>query len=401
MNPGASYRDSDHISPHPLRRSRKNVIESDPEDDDDVEPPLHKYTRPEGSTPTYNMDTDISTLEAPTFTTLSHKENVLQALKWDHQPTLIGTKVVNPILHVCDKCQHPIIRYGRLNCKHVLCHSCASGLMKEGLNCIRCNTKVTGVEEVGLGRLFVCSYGGSRYGSDGCRRTYLSERDLNAHVDFRHLKQPQTSSSSNNLPSTEAINAATAALAASTSSAEQQNVQSQRGNGDHRSHHKMSRTSNQNQNPNNGGSGHAGHHPPSFSQNQFSQPPPTVMTSAAVSSQNNRFDGKIHGAAAPTAASSSNLITVPIQDNSSSTTTTRENSNEYWTTSKVPIHQPPPNYYNNPGQNQQSSHHGHHGQHQHHHYSTQVSSGGNGNSNYGSSGGGGGNYRTASGYHRR
>jgi len=399
MNPGASYRDSDHISPHPLRRSRKNVIESDPEDDDDVEPPLHKYTRPEGSTPTYNMDTDISTLEAPTFTTLSHKENVLQALKWDHQPTLIGTKVVNPILHVCDKCQHPIIRYGRLNCKHVLCHSCASGLMKEGLNCIRCNTKVTGVEEVGLGRLFVCSYGGSRYGSDGCRRTYLSERDLNAHVDFRHLKQPQTSSS-NNLPSTEAINAATAALAASTSSAEQQNVQSQRGNGDHRSHHKMSRTSNQNQNPNNGGSGHAGHHPPSFSQNQFSQPPPTVMTSAAVSSQNNRFDGKIHGAAAPTAASSSNLITVPIQDNSSSTTTTRENSNEYWTTSKVPIHQPPPNYYNNPGQNQQSSHHGHHGQHQHHHYSTQVSSGGNGNSNYGSSGGGG-NYRTASGYHRR
>ena len=129
-----------------------------------MEPPLHKYTRPDGSTPTYNMDTDISTLEAPTFTTLSHgpSVNVLQALKWDHQPTLIGTKVVNPILHVCDKCQHPIIRYGRLNCKHVLCHSCASGLLKEISNCIRCNTKVTGVEEVGLGRLFVCSYGGSR-----------------------------------------------------------------------------------------------------------------------------------------------------------------------------------------------------------------------------------------------
>ena len=141
------------------------IIESDPDDDDDdVEPPLHKYTRPDGSTPTYNMDTDISTLEAPTFTTLSHgpSVNILQALKWDHQPTLIGTKVVNPILHVCDKCQHPIIRYGRLNCKHVLCHSCASGLMKEISNCIRCNTKVTGVEEVGLGRLFVCSYGGSR-----------------------------------------------------------------------------------------------------------------------------------------------------------------------------------------------------------------------------------------------
>jgi len=373
MNSGASYRDSDHISPHPLRRNRKNVIESDPEDD--VEPPLHKYTRPDGSTPTYNMDTDISTLEAPTFTTLSHgpSVNVLQALKWDHQPTLIGTKVVNPILHVCDKCQHPIIRYGRLNCKHVLCHSCASGLLKEISNCIRCNTKVTGVEEVGLGRLFVCSYGGSRYGSDGCRRTYLSERDLNAHVDFRHLKQ-QTS---NNLPSTEAINAATAALAASSA---EQNVQSQRGGSS--SSNKM-RTSNQN-NPNSGGSSAGG--PPSFSQNQFSQPPPPVNMSAASNNRNT-----IHGAAS--SMTSSNLITVPIQDNSSTST---GSSNEYWT-SKVPIHQPPPNYYN-PGaghvsnSQNQSSHNQHHHQH---HYSTQVSSGGNGN-NYG-----GGNYRTASGYHRR
>ena len=43
----------------------------------------------------YSMDTDISTLEAPTFTTLSHgpgSNNVLQTLKWDHPPTLIGTK---------------------------------------------------------------------------------------------------------------------------------------------------------------------------------------------------------------------------------------------------------------------------------------------------------------------
>ena len=66
------------------------MIESDPEDD--VEPPpILKYSRPEGSTPTYNIDTDISTLEAPTFTTLSHgPSHVLQALKWDHPPTLIG-----------------------------------------------------------------------------------------------------------------------------------------------------------------------------------------------------------------------------------------------------------------------------------------------------------------------
>ena len=70
------------------------VIESDPEDEI-AEPPMSKYARPDGSTPTYSMDTDISTLEAPTFTTLSHgpgSNNVLQTLKWDHPPTLIGTK---------------------------------------------------------------------------------------------------------------------------------------------------------------------------------------------------------------------------------------------------------------------------------------------------------------------
>ena len=70
------------------------MIESDPEDEI-AEPPMSKYARPDGSTPTYSMDTDISTLEAPTFTTLSHgpgSNNVLQTLKWDHPPTLIGTK---------------------------------------------------------------------------------------------------------------------------------------------------------------------------------------------------------------------------------------------------------------------------------------------------------------------
>ena len=276
---------------------------------------MPKYSRPEGSTPTYNMDTDISTLEAPTFTTLSHgPSHVLQALKWDHKSALVGTKVVNPILHVCDKCQHPIIRYGRLTCKHVLCHNCASTLHKETLVCIRCGGKVTSVEEVGLGRLFVCSFGGSRYGSDGCRRTYLSERDLNAHVDFRHLKQtPQpaaTAAATNTtLPSVEAINAATAALAASN---EGPTVVQPRG--------KIR--------PQQTG--------PSFTQNQFSQPPPPVM-------------------AANRGAASSNLITVPIQDSNTSAAS-GNNANEYWT-SKVPIHQPPPNYYARPHQASQSSHH--------------------------------------------
>lgn len=36
----------------------------------------------------------------------------------------------------------------------------------------------------------MCTHGGSRYGNDGCRRTYLSQRDLRAHINHRHVSAP-------------------------------------------------------------------------------------------------------------------------------------------------------------------------------------------------------------------
>lgn len=33
----------------------------------------------------------------------------------------------------------------------------------------------------------MCTHGGTRYGSSGCRRTYLSQRDLQAHINHRHV----------------------------------------------------------------------------------------------------------------------------------------------------------------------------------------------------------------------
>jgi E3 ubiquitin-protein ligase Hakai len=44
--------------------------------------------------------------------------------------------------------------------------------------CPRCLEKVTRVEQTGLGTVFMCTHGGTRYGNTGCRRTYLSQRDL-------------------------------------------------------------------------------------------------------------------------------------------------------------------------------------------------------------------------------
>lgn len=133
------------------------------------------------------MEADISQLEAPTFTTISRgpPEPMLR-LKWDHKVSLIGEKVLNPMIHCCDQCEKPILIYGRMiPCKHVFCLPCARS---EPIKiCPRCKEKVVRVEKSGLGSVFMCTHGGSRYGNTGCRRTYLSSRDLQAHINHRHV----------------------------------------------------------------------------------------------------------------------------------------------------------------------------------------------------------------------
>merc|ERR1711894_690440 len=241
---------SSNIGP-PHRRIRKAIIESDPEDDEDMpvsgselpSNPSHANMNVKQSTsPTvlnsirngsrinsrlnnssetntansesissadpnlpsgggqpaalYTMDTDISQLEAPTFTTLDRgPSQTMIDLTWDHKVNLIGKKVVNPMIHNCDKCKKPILIYGRMiPCKHVFCLSCATQSLTPSATstCPRCGDKVVRVEQAGLGSIYMCSHGGSRYGSNGCRRTYLSQRDLQAHIQHRHMKQQQS-----------------------------------------------------------------------------------------------------------------------------------------------------------------------------------------------------------------
>lgn len=143
-----------------------------------------------------DMEADISQLEAPTFTTLSRgpPEPMLR-LKWNHKVSLIGEKVLNPMIHCCDQCDKPILVYGRMiPCKHVFCLKCARA--EPIKSCPRCSDKVLRVEQSGLGTVFMCTHGGSRYGSTGCRRTYLSQRDLQAHINHRHVAQPPLTTSS-------------------------------------------------------------------------------------------------------------------------------------------------------------------------------------------------------------
>ena len=112
--------------------------------------------------PKYDMETDISKLEAPTFTTIDRSNPAsMLALDWDHKVNLVGKKVLNPMIHCCDKCLKPILIYGRMiPCKHVFCLGCAK---QEERTCPRCNDKVIRVEQAGLGNIFLCTIGGSRY----------------------------------------------------------------------------------------------------------------------------------------------------------------------------------------------------------------------------------------------
>ncbi|KAL1464919.1 hypothetical protein WDU94_004524 [Cyamophila willieti] len=142
------------------------------------------------------MEADISQLEAPTFTTITRgPPKPMLSLRWNHTVHLIGEKVLNPIIHTCEKCEKPIMIYGRMiPCRHVFCLSCAQA-PRSPMTCLRCNEAVTRVEPTGLGTVFMCTHGGARHGTTGCKRTYLSQRDLMAHINHRHapggVQQPQ------------------------------------------------------------------------------------------------------------------------------------------------------------------------------------------------------------------
>ncbi|KAG8142630.1 hypothetical protein E2320_005844 [Naja naja] len=78
----------------------------------------------------------------------SNQRRFLGHLFWDFKINFLGEKDDTPV-HFCDKCGLPIKMYGRM--------------------CVR-------------GSLFMCSI------VQGCKRTYLSQRDLQAHINHRHMR---------------------------------------------------------------------------------------------------------------------------------------------------------------------------------------------------------------------
>ena len=56
------------------------------------------------------------------------------------------------------------------------------------MSACRCGERVDRIEPAGISQVFVCTFGGSKHGTSGCRRSYLSQRDLLAHIKHRHQK---------------------------------------------------------------------------------------------------------------------------------------------------------------------------------------------------------------------
>ncbi|KAL0274480.1 UNVERIFIED_CONTAM: hypothetical protein PYX00_006889 [Menopon gallinae] len=160
------------------------------------EEPITEHIQEPQIVPKIDMEADISQLEAPTFTTISRgPPEAMLRLRWGHPVNLLGEKVLNPMIHCCDQCLRPVLIYGRMiPCKHVFCLECAK---RKGNVCPRCNENVSRVEHAGLGSVFMCTHGGTRYGSTGCRRTYLSQRDLQAHINHRHVSSQSNENISN------------------------------------------------------------------------------------------------------------------------------------------------------------------------------------------------------------
>uniref|UniRef100_A0A182NIW3 RING-type E3 ubiquitin transferase n=1 Tax=Anopheles dirus TaxID=7168 RepID=A0A182NIW3_9DIPT len=152
VEPEAHFPSATHVPPVPV----------EPETE-----PIPAGTNPVLPIPSFiiDMETDISQLEAPTFTTISRgSPETMLRLNWNHKVNLIGQKVLNPMIYCCDQCDNPILIYGRMiPCKHVFCLRCArSETLKV---CPRCKEKVSRVDQTRLGTVFMCTHGGTQYGN--------------------------------------------------------------------------------------------------------------------------------------------------------------------------------------------------------------------------------------------
>lgn len=196
----------------------------------------------------------------------SYHSNGMPTVVWSNKVNLIGEKVYKPKIHFCEHCNKPILIYGRLiPCKHVFCFTCATLCLNQqqetnssnqtsptpAPGCHHCGGRALRVERNTLNSIFVCQV-------DTCRRTYLSARDLQAHVAHRHSRNK---SNSINNPGTSNASIAAISSAPYMSSSTLMHLNSNHNQNNSDNNHRQSSSSsstlnNTNNNNNNNNSSH-------------------------------------------------------------------------------------------------------------------------------------------------
>ncbi|KAF0987086.1 hypothetical protein HZS_750 [Henneguya salminicola] len=145
----------------------------------------------------FKLKTDVSKLEKGSEEN-TNKEfvdlfNSVAAETQDYNPPSdseinIKGKVDNDIMiHYCVNCNLPILKYTRLfPCKHPACLACGEELViKSHSKCAYCATPISGNEKVPHSQLYCCDVFDEKL-QKTCGKSYLSQRDLSAHISHRH-----------------------------------------------------------------------------------------------------------------------------------------------------------------------------------------------------------------------
>lgn len=143
-----------------------------------------------GELPAASISNPISTQIFTATSRLNVPLHENKPLNWSHKIHLIGEKSMDKRVILCEICKEPILFYGRLfGCKHAFCFDCAVDLQEKAAGCLNCNEHIVKIDRVLHDSLYMCDH-------ENCKRTYISQRDLSAHVQHRHMKKEKSNSSS-------------------------------------------------------------------------------------------------------------------------------------------------------------------------------------------------------------
>lgn len=190
--------------PHPvvkLNTSKTNNTNQQQPPQQQQQPSLNQLDFNENSKQVNNYVSQSFTDLNTDFST--RRSHPIEKMNWNLNMNNISQKINDQPMDVCMICSLPILIYGRLiPCKHVMCIQCANSI--ELKMCLKdaCNENIERIDKAYKGGIFVCNYDLDYMNNSSniekfrlhpdlshkrlCGRSYMSQRDLNSHIQHRH-----------------------------------------------------------------------------------------------------------------------------------------------------------------------------------------------------------------------